>query len=106
MTATVSSGEQRLTLADAFSTGQWREAEFTPAGKPQPVSAMGTTVGCYSDGSLNTIELRFAQPTGRLVVDVAQAMNSRSSKERLEFSLDRDGRQADTKTINFTGVAT
>lgn len=106
VTATGTAGEQRLALADAFSTGEWSESEVTPAGKAQPQQAMQTVVDCYTDGTAQTIEYRFAQPTGRIVVDVAQAMNSPSAKERLAYSLQTDGRQADSKTIPFTGVAT
>lgn len=106
ITGTATSGEQALVLADAFSADSWSEGEYTRAGQGQPQKAMKVDVDCYSDGTREVIELRFAQPTGRFNVDVAQAMDSQSSNERLEFSLTTDGRLADAKTIPFTGVAT
>lgn len=105
VTPTSVSGEQRLTLSDAFDAGRWREADFTRAGQATPQPAIQATISCYSS-SPETIEMRFAQPTGRLDVDVAQAMDAPSSGESIEFALTTDGRQADSKTIPFQGVAT
>ncbi|MDO5697484.1 MAG: hypothetical protein Q4G51_05865 [Dermatophilus congolensis] len=106
VTPTVSTGEQRLTLADAFAVADWNEGEFTPAGKPQAVQAMQVKVNCSDDAEYHRLEFRFAQPTGTLQVDVAQDMASTSSRERLQFVLRTDERQADAKTIPFKGAAT
>lgn len=106
VTETATSGEQVLVLADAFHADAWSEGEYTRAGQSQPQKAMKAEIDCYVDGRGASIEMRLAQPTGRMLVDVAQAMDSESSGERLEFSLYTDSRLADSKTIPFTGTAT
>ncbi len=98
--------ERRLTLADAFNKSDWTEADVTPAGKVEAVPAMQKDVSCGYSESVERLEFRFAQGTGRLEADVAQAMTSPSSAVRVQFTAHADGRQVDVKTIPFAGTAT
>lgn len=104
---TVSSGEQRITLAEAVKHTKWHEGQYVPAGKGEGVPAMATEVSCYEDGSGTLLEMRFPDTIGKatLRATVAQGMDSRSWTERLEYTLQTDGRQADTKNIDFKGKA-
>lgn len=106
VTPDTAQAERKLTLADAFHEGKWREADVRPAGKPEAVAAMQNDVSYYSSGQAEqTLELRFTPATGKLEADVAQAMNSSSSAERLQFTARADGRQVDVKTIAFASTA-
>lgn len=104
---TVSSGEQRITLAEAVKHASWHEGQYVPAGKAEGIPAIATEVSCYEDGRGTLLEMRFPDAVGKatLHANVAQGMDSESSNEKLEFTLQTDGRRADTKNIDFKGTA-
>lgn len=95
-----------LLLSDAFDKGEWTEGSYTPANETATVNnALAYKMYCRSNASVQWVEYRFAQVTGRLHVAVAQDMRSEASDVELEFSLEADGRQIEAKNINFTGKA-
>lgn len=96
---------QVLLLSDAFDPGEWTEGSYTPANEPAPVNnAMALQLSCTSR-SVQVVEYRFAQLTGRVAVQVAQDMRSEASDAELAFSLEADGRQIEAKNINFKDKA-
>lgn len=100
--ASPGSGRRELVLADAFDPGDWTEGSYTPANETTAVRAMATQVRCRTSRP-ETLEFRFAQVQGRLMVQVAQDMRSDSPDFELEFSLTADGRQVDVKNADFKG---
>ncbi len=104
MVASPGSGRKVLLLSDAFSSGSWTSGEFTPVDETAPVNAMAMSVGCY-DSRKAPLEYRFARVTGRISIQVAQAMTSKNPDLELEYSLTADGRQLEAKNITFKGKA-
>lgn len=95
--------ERVLTMADAFSAENWEEASFQPVNQSENIQAMAATVGCSRKGE--ELEFRFAQNSGELTFDLAQDMSSDSSDELLEWALEVDGRQVETKKVAFKDSA-
>lgn len=93
------SGTRTLTLADVFKHDGWEEGSYQPAGSKQARQAMG--VALNSCGTPYSLEVRLAQITGTAKITVAQAIDSVSSVEKIEFKLLADGRLVDAKTIAF-----
>lgn len=103
--ATPGASRQVLLLSDAFDKGDWTEGSYTPANETETVNnAMALKLYC-GDRSIEWVEYRFAQMTGRIQVQVAQDMRSEASDAELEFSLEADGRKTEAKNINFKGKA-
>lgn len=94
----IRSGKQSLSLADAQATNSWEEGSFDVPKMREPVQAIATNVGCYSD---RTLEFRFSLESGQLNVTAAQSQDSRSSSVVLQFSLLADGRSVDVKKVAF-----
>lgn len=93
---------QTLTLADAFTRGDWKSGSYTPANETRSVDAMAVEVPCSSYGK-KQIEFRFAQVKGKLKAEIAQDMRSQSPDIPLEFALEADGKPRGAKNIEFTG---
>lgn len=91
-------GTQSLRLADAQETDSWVEGSYEVPKVPEPVQALATNVGCYSDREL---EFRFSLESGTLNIAVAQSQDSKSSSAILQFSLLADGRSVDVKKVSF-----
>ncbi len=95
----VAGSPQTLTLSDAREhNSSWTDGSFQTSQSGDQVKAIATPVSCYSPKEL---EYRFAKQTGKLVVGVAQDLNSKSSSTILQFSLYANGRSVSEKKINF-----
>lgn len=94
----VRTGSRLLTLADAYNADSWEEGSFEVPKVPDPVQAIATTIGCYSDEEL---EFRFQLQSGSLSVAVAQSMDSKNPSVTLQFTLIADGRTVDVDKIAF-----
>lgn len=100
----VDAGSTRtLTLNDAFGdTDSWKEGSFQAAGVAEPTQAIATVSNRWC--SERTLEFRFAQNEGTFSASVAQAMDSKSSTEELEWALIVDGRKVSTKRLAFKEI--
>lgn len=103
--ATPGASRQVLLLSDAFDKGEWTSGSYTPANETAAVNnAIALSMYCNTR-TIQWVEYRFAQVTGRIQVQVAQDMRSQASDAELEFSLEADGRQTEAKNIDFKGKA-
>lgn len=95
-----------LALADAFSASAWEEGAYQRAGEPGEMRGFSRRVYCHSDRDNDPLEFRFGSQPGKLRFDIAQELRSVSSSNRLQFSIQSDGRVVETKTIGFKERAT
>lgn len=101
---TIVPGELRhLARENASQAMLWVEGPAQPAGGSGWIYALGTTVACQATSA--PLEFRFAQTTGTLSLSVAQAAESRSSAERLDWSVLVDGRPAVSRSLGFAETA-
>lgn len=93
-----------MRLADIFAHEDWQEGRYLTAKTPSGEQAMALPITkCDETGSL---EIRLAGVTGKASIDVAQALDSVSSKVTLEFTLLADQRRVETKLVKFNQQAT
>lgn len=92
---------KNLVLADVFDHPYWQEGLVSVPKHSGPVQALYSPMdGC---NSRRFLELRFADQTGVLSADLAQALDSRTSGAVLEFKILADGRLMDTALVKFNG---
>lgn len=89
---------KKLVLADVFEHEYWGEGLVSVPGRSGAVQGIYARLSC---GSTASLELRFASQSGVIKVDVAQALDSRTSGSVLEFKLFADGRLVNTVLVKF-----
>jgi hypothetical protein len=100
------SAPRRLVLADLFRADNWEEGSFQVAQQGQAAQqAIAATLTCSNTTEGPSVELRFAQTSATLHIEVAQALDSESSEDTVEFSVLTDNRRVNTKNIGFKDVA-
>ena len=92
---------RKLSLVDIFDHEGWDEGSVSVPKHSETISAVWSRMSCGN----RSLEWRFADQAGRLVVDVAQALDSATSDTVFEFKLFADQRLADTSLGKFSAAA-
>ena len=91
---------KKLVLAEVFASVGWEEGPVSVPKHSGTIQGTFSRMGC---GVQQNLELRFADQSGILKIDLAQALDSQTSGATLEFKLLADGRLVDTTLVKFNG---
>jgi hypothetical protein len=94
----IRSAAKKLALVDVFEHDNWDEGSVSVPKQSGMITGVSTRLGC---GNIGRLEWRFADQTGYLSIDVAQALDSVSSSTTLEFKLLSDQHLVATAQVPF-----